>query len=148
MKDASNRCPCSVIDNREDSTDPERACPNRAEGKLGSAIDCYTVGYDFVRPGTVGVEFVNISRVVIQSKTTLDGEGGWLICSIARGQKGLHTGVSSNRHRPGNNPATTKRASIDTDRTGACSGTTEITHEQDPARDSRPASVGIRPAES
>src|SRR6266699_1159565 len=114
MKGASNRCPRSVIDNREDLTDPERACPNRAEGKLGSAIDCYTVGYDFVRPGTVGVEFVNISRVVIQSKTTLDGEGGWLICSLARGQKGLHTSVSSNRHRPSYDPAPAQGARIDT----------------------------------
>src|SRR6266571_8967639 len=81
MKGANNRCLRSVIDNREDLTDRERACPSRAEGKLGSAIDCYPVGNDFVRPGTVGVEFVNISRVVIQSKTALDGEGGWFLCS-------------------------------------------------------------------
>src|SRR6266567_450328 len=85
MKGANNRCLRSVIDNREDLTDRERACPGREEGKLGSAIDCYPVGYDFVCLGVFGLQFVDIGRVIVEGECALDCESRWFLYSLARG---------------------------------------------------------------
>src|SRR5437762_4092337 len=105
MKGANNRCPRSVIDNREDLTDRERACPSREEGKLGSAIDGHAVGYDFVCLGVFGLQFVNIGRVIVEDEWTLNGKCSWFLYSLARGQKRSRPAISPDRHRPGDDPA-------------------------------------------
>src|SRR6266702_7932734 len=115
MKGAGDRCRRGVIDNREDLTDRERACPSRAEGKLGSAIDCYPVGNNFVRPSPFSIQLVNVGGIVVEGECALNGKCSWFLYSLARGQKGLHTGVSSNRHPAGNDPTPAKRAGVDFD---------------------------------